>query len=324
MKNIGILGLGNIARKMASTVNLMDDVNLYAVASRSIDKAELFKEEHFAEVAYGSYLELVQDENIDLVYIAVPHSHHAKLIELAINNNKPVLCEKAFTTNLEEAKRVIALAHEKKVFVAEAIWTRYLPSRYIIEQLLESDIIGKISLIDSNLGYKVVENERINKIELAGGALLDLTVYPINFTCMFLGSDIKNINSTVIKMKSGVDGIENVTFVYNNGILATLNTSVYSRLNRKGVIYGSKGYIEIENINNPEKISIYNEEGELSQEILPPEQLTGFEYQVNACFDAIDEGLLEPKQMPHSEILRMMEIMDQLRKSWDIVFPWEE
>jgi predicted dehydrogenase len=324
VKNIGILGLGNIARKMASTVNLMDDVNLYAVASRSIDKAELFKEEHFAEVAYGSYLELVQDENIDLVYIAVPHSHHAKLIELAINNNKPVLCEKAFTTNLEEAKRVIALAHEKKVFVAEAIWTRYLPSRYIIEQLLESDIIGKISLIDSNLGYKVVENERINKIELAGGALLDLTVYPINFTCMFLGSDIKNINSTVIKMKSGVDGIENVTFVYNNGILATLNTSVYSRLNRKGVIYGSKGYIEIENINNPEKISIYNEEGELSQEILPPEQLTGFEYQVNACFDAIDEGLLEPKQMPHSEILRMMEIMDQLRKSWDIVFPWEE
>lgn len=324
MKNIGILGLGNIARNMANTVNAMDDVNLYAVASRSLEKAEKFKEDYLAQVAYGSYEELVKDDNVDLVYIATPHSHHAQLIELAINNNKPVLCEKAFTTNLDEAKRVIALAHEKKVFLAEAIWTRYLPSRFMIQQILESGRIGEISLVDSNLGYRVIGNERIYKRELAGGALLDLTVYPINFTCMFFGSDIKKINSTVIKLDSGVDGMENVTFVYNNGILATFNTSVYSRLSRKGTIYGSKGYIEIENINNPEKISIYDENGELEEELLPPEQITGFEYQVRACLEAIEEGEIEPKQMPHTEILRMMEIMDQLRKSWDIVFPWEE
>jgi len=324
MKNIGILGLGHIAKNMARTLNLMDDVNLYAVASRSIDKANNFKEEYFAQVAYGSYEELVKDKNIDLVYIATPHSHHAKLIELAINNNKAVLCEKAFTTNIKEAKKVIELSHEKNVFLAEAIWTRYLPSRFIIEQLLESGIIGNISFVDSNLGYKVADKERILKKELAGGALLDLTVYPINFTCMFFGTDIKKINSTVVKMKTGVDGIENVNFIYNNGILATMNTSVYSRLNRKGVIYGTKGFIEIENINNPEKISIYNENNELVEEILPPEQITGFEYQIRACLEAIDEGFIEAKQMPHSEILKMMGIMDQLRESWEIVFPWEE
>ncbi|MDC7249056.1 MAG: Gfo/Idh/MocA family oxidoreductase, partial [Sphaerochaetaceae bacterium] len=246
MKNIGILGLGNIAKNMARTVNLMDDVDLYAVASRSIEKAENFKEEYFAQVAYGSYLELLQDEKVDLVYIATPHSHHADLIELAINNNKPVLCEKAFTTNLEQAKKVIALSHEKNVFLAEAIWTRYLPSRSMIDQILESGVIGNISLVDSNLGYNVADKERIYKKELAGGALLDLTVYPINFTCMFLGSDIQKINSTVIKMTSGVDGIENVNFVYDNGILATFNTIVYSRLSRRGTIYGSKGYLEID------------------------------------------------------------------------------
>ncbi len=324
MKNLGIIGLGNIASNMANTVNGMDDVNLYAVASRSIEKANDFKEKYLAEIAYGSYEDLLKDDKVDLVYIAVPHSHHAKIIELAINHNKPVLCEKAFTSNLEEAKKVIELSHEKNVFLAEAIWTRYLPSRFIIEQLLESGIIGNISYVDSNLGYNVADKERIYKKELAGGALLDLTVYPINFTCMFLGTDISKINSTVIKMKSGVDGIENVTFVYNNGILATINASVYSKLNRKGIIYGSKGYLEIENINNPEKISIYNENGELVEEILPPEQITGFEYQVRASFDAIEEGLIEPKQMPHSEILKMMEIMDQLRKSWEISFPWEE
>lgn len=324
MKNIGILGLGNIARNMARTVNLMEDVNLYAVASRSLEKAVKFKEEYFAEKAYGSYLELLQDERIDLVYIATPHSHHAQLIELAINNNKPVLCEKSFTTNLDQAKKVIELAHQKNIFLAEAIWTRYVPSRFIIEQLLDSGVIGNISLVESNLGYNVADKERIYKKELAGGALLDLTVYPINFSCMFLGSKIKNINSTVIKMGSGVDGIENVTFVYDNGILATFNTSVYSRLSRKGFIYGSKGYLEIENINNPEKISIYDEQGELVEEIIPPEQITGFEYQVSACFEAIEAGEIEPKQMPHKEILRMMEIMDELRKSWGIVFPWEE
>ena len=324
MKNLGIIGLGNIASNMANTVNGMDDVNLYAVASRSIEKANDFKEKYLAEVSYGSYEDLLKDDKVDLVYIAVPHSHHAKIIELAINHNKPVLCEKAFTSNFEEAKKVIELSHEKNVFLAEAIWTRYLPSRFIIEQLLESGTIGNISYVDSNLGYNVADKERIYKKELAGGALLDLTVYPINFTCMFLGTDISKINSTVVKMKSGVDGIENVTFVYNNGILATINASVYSKLNRKGTIYGTKGYLEIENINNPEKISIYNENGELVEEILPPEQITGFEYQVRASFEAIEEGLIEPKQMPHSEILKMMEIMDQLRKSWKISFPWEE
>ena len=165
MKNIGILGLGNIARKMASTVNLMDGVNLYAVASRSLEKAQEFKEKYFAQKAYGSYLELVQDENIDLVYIATPHSHHADLIKLAINNNKPVLCEKSFTTNLKEAKEVIALAREKNVFLGEAIWTRYLPSRFMIDQILESGVLGNISLVESNLGYKVADKERIYKKE---------------------------------------------------------------------------------------------------------------------------------------------------------------
>lgn len=324
MNNIGILGCGNIATKMADTVNLMQGVNLYAVASRSLEKAEEFAKKYKSKKAYGSYDELLSDSAIDLVYIAVPHSHHYELIKQALNHNKNVLCEKAFTANSKMAKEVLKMAEDKKLLLAEAIWTRYLPSRKIISDIIESGILGTISSVDSNLGYNIHKNERIRNKALAGGALLDLSVYPINFTLMFFNSKIEKVESSVIFDKdTGVDGKETINLLYEDGLLATCRTNIYANLDRRGVINGDKGYLEITNINNPEAIKLYDTNYTLVKEYDIPSQLTGFEYEVQECLDCISKKLLETPSMPHSEIIRVMEICDTLRDSWNYHFPFE-
>jgi predicted dehydrogenase len=324
MNNIGILGCGNIAAKMAKTVNLMDGVNLYGVASRSLEKAEDFAKIYKSKKAFGSYDELLSDDKIDLVYIAVPHSHHYQLIKDALNHNKNVLCEKAFTANSAMAKEVLKIAENKKLLLAEAIWTRYLPSRRIITDIIASGVLGTIESVDSNLGYNIQKNERIREKSLAGGALLDLSVYPINFTLMFFESNIDKVESSVIFDKdTGVDGKECISLIYENGMLATCRTNIYANLDRRGVINGDKGYLEITNINNPEAIKLYDTNYTLIKEYKIPKQLTGFEYEVQECLDCISKGLIETPSMPHSEIIRVMEICDHLRDSWNYHFPFE-
>ena len=324
MNNIGIIGCGNIAQKMANTINLMDDANLYAVSSRSTEKAKAFAQKFDCGVYYGSYEELVKDKNIDLVYVAIPHSHHYEAIKLALENNKNVLCEKAFTANAKMAKELLKLAKDKKLLLAEAIWTRYLPTRKIISEIIESGVLGKITSVDSNLGYNIQHVERIFKKELAGGGLLDLGVYPINFTLMFFPSKIKKIESCMIPHPiTGVDAMDNVSFVYENGMLATFRTTIYSSTNRRGVINGDKGFLEVTNINNPESIILYNAKYEKVKEYAIPKQLTGFEYEVAECLDCISKGLVETPSMPHSEIIKVLEICDGLRDDWNYKFPFE-
>ncbi|MBI9102204.1 MAG: Gfo/Idh/MocA family oxidoreductase [Spirochaetales bacterium] len=324
MNNIGILGCGNIATKMAKTVNLMDGINLYGVASRSLEKAEEFAKTYKSNKAFGSYDELLSDDKIDLVYIAVPHSHHYQLIKDALNHNKNVLCEKAFTANSTMAREVLKMAKDKNLLLAEAIYTRYLPTRKIISNIITSGVLGNIASVDSNLGYNIHDVERIREKSLAGGALLDLGVYPINFTLMFFGTKIKTIESSVIFDKaSGVDGQENVSLIYENGMLATFRTTIYTNLNRRGVINGDRGHLEITNINNPEAIKLYDENYTLIKEYEIPVQLTGFKYEVQECLDCIAKGVIEAPSMPHSEIIRVMDICDNLRDSWNYHFPFE-
>lgn len=324
MKNIGILGLGNIARKMAFTVNEMENANLYAVASRSMEKAEAFKEKYGADVAYSSYEDLVKDNNVDLVYVAVPHSHHYDLMKLCLENNKNILCEKAFTVNAKQAKEILSIAKAKKLLVAEAIWTRYLPSRKIIDEILDSGQLGEVKFLSANLGYDVDDKERIQKKELAGGALLDLTVYPLNFACMVFKSKIDKVESHMIEYPTTkVDAMEDISLSFEDGSFASVYSTIYSVTDRRGIIYGDQGYLEIENINNPEKITLFDINHDEIKSYPIPEQISGFEYEVQSCLDAIDNSKIEVEQMPHSEIIRMMELMDLIRDKWGMKFPME-
>lgn len=319
-----ILGAGNIAQTMANTISKMNGIESYAVASRDIGKATEFATKNGFEKAYGSYEELVQDDEVELVYIATPHSHHYAHARLCIEHGKPVLCEKAFTANAKQAKEILSLAKEKKVFITEAIWTRYMPSRERIQAVIDSGIIGDVTSVTANLGYAIGQVERLVKPELAGGALLDLGVYPINFACMVLGSNYSEVSSTAIITDTGVDSMNTITLSYADGKMASLHSTFMARTNRMGIISGTKGYMEIQNINNCEEIRVYNSNDELLKKETFKDQITGYEYQVEACVEAMKNGLLECPQMPHAETIKVMELMDSLRKEWGVIYPWDE
>ncbi len=321
---VGIIGAGGIAKKMAATLNAMDDMEAYAVAARDLSRAEEFAKEHKVTKAYGSYEAMLLDPEVELVYVATPHSHHYEHMLLCIKHKKHILCEKAFTANATQAKEVIALAKENNLLLAEAIWTRYTPSCKRIQDIIASGVIGEVTSLSASLGYKIDHVPRIMDLHLAGGSLLDLTVYPINFAMMFFGTDIKSISSSCVISNTGVDTMDSVTFVYNDGKIAQLFTTVHTNVARLGIINGSKGYIMIDNINNPMKVQVFDSSYHEIETHDMPEQLTGFEYEVAACARAIASGKLECEEMPHTEIIRVMEICDDLRKEWGIAFPFEK
>ncbi len=324
---VGILGAGGIAKVMAKTIAHLADVESYAVAARDYDRADAFAKTWGFEKAYGSYEDMLSDDKVDLVYIAVPHSHHHKWTMEALNAGRNVLCEKSFAANTKQAEEMIALAEEKKLLLTEAIWTRYMPSRKIIDDIVKSGKLGKIVTIDSNLGYKINMNERMVNPELAGGCLLDLTVYTLNFSSMIHGNDIKRICASMVPTDTGVDGQDSVMLEYSDGVMANMFTTMYGLTDRRGLVCGTDGFMCVQNINNPEKITVYAPDRtkyEILEDITVPEQITGYEYEVLACKKALEEGKIECEEMPHSETLTIMRQMDEIRQQYGIVFPFEK
>lgn len=308
---------------MANTLNAMDDAQFYAVGSRSMEKAEKFAKEYGAQKAYGSYEDLVSDPEVELVYVATPHSHHFEHAKLCIEHGKPVLCEKAFMANAKQAKEIFELAKEKNVFITEAIWTRYLPSRKMIDDVIASGEIGEVTFVTANLGYDIKDVERMQNPELAGGSLLDVGIYPLTFISMVLGNEIKEVVSTCTKTATGMDEQNAIILKYDNGVMAMAHSGMLAGTEQYGIVYGTKGYLIAENLNNVTGIKVYTKERKLIRELSVPKQITGFEYQVRASMKAIREGRLECKEIPHEESVIMMELMDRLRADWGIRYPFE-
>lgn len=322
---LGIMATGGIAKKMAQTIKNLNhkEIELYAIASRNLDKAQDFAKNYDIPVAYGSYQELASDPQVDLIYIATPHSEHHLNAKLCLEHNKPMLIEKAFTANAKMAKEILEIAKQKHVLVAEAIWTRYMPSRKIIQDALDAGKIGTVHSLSANLGYPISKVPRIIQPELAGGALLDLGVYPINFAMMFFGHEIKEITGTCIKGATNVDMLDNITLVFKDNKIANLHACALGPTDRSGIIYGSTGYMVITNINNPEKIEIFDKEHRLVETLEIPTQVSGYEYQVVSCLNALKAGQDECAEMTHKEIVDVMEVMDNLRQQWQIKYPFE-
>lgn len=316
--NIGILGTGWIADKMATTLAGMTTARAYAVASRTTEKAEKFAANFSIPKAYGNYEALADDPEVDLIYIATPHSHHFENTKMCLLKNKPVLCEKAFTVNTPQAEELIRIANERKVFLAEAIWTRYQPMRQMITEVINSGVIGKLQMLSANLCYPNIALQRMYDPALAGGALLDLGVYVLNFADMFFGDDIKTMSSHCIKYPTGVDIQESITIEYNDGRIAVLWSSQLAKSDRQGIISGTDGFVIVENVNNPQSYAIYNQDYQLVKKVDCPPQITGYEYQVDCCIRAINQGKIEPDEMPHADTLRIMRQMDALRKEWGV------
>ncbi len=320
---VGIIGTGWIAEKAAITLKGLSDCMAYAVGSRTLEKAQEFAAKWDIPKAYGSYAELIADPAIDLIYVGTPHSHHYDVTCEALLAGKPCLVEKAFMANYQQAKRIIDISHDHQVFLAEAIWTRYQPAVDIVRKLIADGRIGEPRLITATLGYSMGNKRRIMLPELCGGALLDLGVYALNFVRMFTDSDVETIDGHCVKNELGMDLTNAITIILKNGIMANVQSSAQCVGDNIGVIAGVEGNLIIDNINNPQTITVNGPNRTFVETIHVPQQITGYEYQFSACRQALIDGLIEPREMPHSETLYIMMLMDALRRKWGVRYPMD-
>ena len=320
---VGIIGAGWIAEKAAITLKDIIDCDAYAIGSRSLEKAEAFAQKWNIPKAYGSYAGLIADPDVDLIYVTTPHSHHYDVTREALLAGKPCLVEKALMANLRQAQEIITLAHKRNLFIAEAIWTRYQPVVSIVRQLIADGRIGQPRLITATLGYSMGRKERIFRPDLCGGALLDLGVYALNFVRMFADAPIKSIEGHSVKTDTGMDLTNAITLILEDGLLANVQSSAACVGDNIGVIAGPEGNLIIDNINNPQKITVNKRDRVFVEEIHVPQQITGYEYQFSACHQALIDGQLEPREMPHQETLYIMQVMDDLRAKWGVHYPMD-
>ncbi|HEX3039856.1 MAG TPA: Gfo/Idh/MocA family oxidoreductase [Caproiciproducens sp.] len=321
--NFSILCAGHIAETMAGTVVKMDEVVPYAVAARDLNRASRFAEKYGFQKAYGSYEDLVNDANVDLVYVASPHSLHYEHAKLCLMHGKHVLCEKPMTVNAKQAEELFRLAKERNLFIMEAVWTRFQPFAAKLREVLDGGAIGDLHTMLVTFGQDLRHVNRLVSPELAGGALLDLGIYPITFASMFFGTKVKQIESAVVKTEQGVDGQNSITLVYEDGRMAILNSCFLCSMKNQGIIYGNGGRLEVDSFWHPQEFRVYRNGESEPETYEAPFDFTGYEYEVRAAAKAIAQGELECSQMPQEETLRVMKIMDQLRADWNIKYPFE-
>lgn len=321
--HVGIIGAGWIADKMAEALSPLDEAEVLAIASRSLEKARQFADERGISRAYGSYEELVEDPDVDLVYVATPHSHHYPHARLALQHGKPVLVEKAFTANAREAEALLTLAHERHLFITEAIWTRYMPLSMKVKEIMDSGIIGEPRILTATLCYEMEQKERIIRPDLCGGALLDLGVYVLNFARMYFGTDIVRTVTNCHLGPSGMDMMESISLSFRDGRMANLQAGCLTLNDRQGIISGKEGYIRIDNVNCPERIEVWRNYELVEVYERPEGMVNGYEYQVLECKRCLEAGLTESPMMPHEETLSIMQQMDALRKDWGVKYPMD-
>lgn len=260
---------------------------------------------------------------MELVYITTTNAHHAEHIRLALLHGKHVICEKPFALNRAEAADVIALAREKHLLLAEAIWTRYMPSAKAICELAGSDEIGRVSALSANLFYHIANVERIGSLELGGGALLDIGVYGLNFARMAFGRDVRRISATALLRDTGIDDYVCICMEYDGKRMATVTAGTTARSDRMGILYGDKGYAVFDNINNPHRLVVYDSSDTVLREVAFEERFSGYEYQFIETVDSIRRGMLENPSMPHEETLYIMGLMDDIRRQIGVKYPQE-
>lgn len=322
---LGILGCGNIATHVVATLVQVDEIECYAAASRTMEKAAQFAAKFGFQRAYGSYEEMLSDPAVELVYVATPHSEHHKWMMQCLSHGKPVICEKAFTINRAQADEIRRCSQSRGVFATEAVWPRYMPSRAIIQEVLDSGVIGQPRAITASVFYNISDNPRIIRPELAGGALLDVGIYGLSFAVTHFGWDMDRVESAVQMTDTGVDGMENITLFYKDGRMAAISAGIYAESDRQGVIYGEKGHIVVDSVIRPSVISVYGPGGgEPIARHQVPEFISGYEYEFRECVRAIRAGRTESWSMPLEETVRMMDLMDALRRQWGMVYPQEK
>lgn len=327
MKTIkwGIIGAGKISSKFAVALNSLDDTEIAAIASRDICKAKEFANQFKIHKAYGSYQELVEDPDIDVVYIGIPHSEHKSSAELCITHGKAVLCEKPFTMNQKEAQYLISLAKEYNVFMMEAMWTKFLPVTKVVKQWIQDGRIGNVKYYDASFGFLSEFNAsgRLYNPSLGGGALLDVGIYPIAYVIHMMGKLPDQVVSNVHMGKSNVDEMNVVTMTFKEGVMANLSSAITVNMSNQAIIYGEKGKIVVPHFWKADLAELHDYNGNLLDSYFHPLFSNGYTYEaieVNTC---LREGKTESDVNPLHDTLEIMKLMDSIRAGWGFYYPQE-
>ena len=319
----GILGPGGIARAFAKDLTLLEGHTVGAVGSRSLSNAQSFADD-FGGTAYGSYEELINDSTIDAIYVATPHPAHHDNVISALDAGKAVLCEKPFAVNAKQAQAMVDAATRNKVALMEAMWARFLPHYAQVREIIASDVLGPIISIHADHGQRLADQNipRLIEPQLAGGALLDLGIYPISFAHMILGNPVAIYSSAVMTDK-GVDAQSSMIFTYENGAQAVLTTTMIEQTPCRAVVAGLNGWLEIDRtFYNPASMRVVLNDGSVTEY---PNTYSGhgLREQAESFKQLVQSGKLQSDILSWKDTVDIMKSMDTVREQIGLKYPFE-
>jgi predicted dehydrogenase len=321
----GILGTGKIAATFARDLQLLPDHALTAVGSRTKERAAEFAARFAMPHAHASYQGIVADPDVDVVYVATPHQAHAADALLALRAGKPVLVEKPFTVNAADAEAVIREARERRLFCLEAMWTRSLPHMRRIRQLLTAGTLGDIRTVFADHGQRFLPpdpSSRLYAPELAGGALLDLGIYPVSFASFVLG-DPARVTAAADFTETRVDAQTSVILQYDGGAHAVLTSTLGAKTPTTASITGTEGRIELAGpFYQPTSFTLHTLSGAV-EHYTEPRIGQGLRYQAAEVARCLAEGMTESPVLPLDETLAIMRTMDEIRRQTGLRYPFE-
>ena len=334
--NIGVIGCGTIASWASDFIAQMHDDNIvrYAAASRDPAKTRAFAEQFGWQKACESQEELLADPAVDLVYICLPNQLHHSVCLQALRAGKNVVCEKPFAVNDAQAEEMLALAEEKGLFISEALWPAFLPSRKLIDEAIASGAIGDVTGGEMVSLSNVMFMDRVKRLETGGGALLDMGPYMLGRVTDHFGLDIASVKGSFEHLESGVDSRDDYTITYKNGVtvhcVSTIDTP-HEQRQEYGLIQGTKGAIRFDSISNPQDIRVLDLAGNMVSCIQVPPMLhgtvvpftAGYEYEFMAFERALREGKRECADAPHEQSLTIAKVMTELRRQAGVIYPFE-
>jgi len=321
--NWGILATGRIAHKFAEGLNSVPGARLLAVASRQQATAEEFARQHTVPRAYGGYAALVNDPEVQVVYVASPHSgHHADTL-MSLAAGKAVLCEKPMAINAAQVAEMIAMARARKLFLMEAMWTRYFTAMAKLREWIEAGVLGEPRLLTADFAYRSspADKPRLFDPALGGGALLDVGVYPVALASWIFGSPTHMVSRALVR--NGVDELCAMTFSYEGGRFAQLSAGIVAETQQEAVISGTEGRVRIHKPWWQPNVLTLSRPGRPDEVVEFTRDGNGYHYEAVEVMRCLREGRLESPRMPLNESLSIAQTMDALRAQWGLRYPME-
>ncbi len=310
MFRFGIMGAGGIAAKFCDAVRRLEDGQVAAVASKSAERAKRFAGENGIKRYYGDYAEMLEREKPDAVYVATTNNFHFDNVMLCLRHGVPVLCEKSMFMTMAEAEAAFGCAREKGIFLMEAMWSRFLPCVRKAREWVADGRIGTVQIASYIGGINAPADHRIFKPELGGGAMYDLTVYPIEILTYLVNQPLIDVQAEILKGDSGVDEANNLLLRFET-CRATVQTTTHARIPSPCGLYGTKGYIRLEQTHRASAVHLYDGQFQLLERFESQVE-NGFEYEAAEVIRCVRQGLTESPVMPHRDTLECIRIFEKV------------